>query len=136
MLLLDTHVWIWTVDADERRVGHATRRQLVRATADAGLRISPVSLFEVTALHVNGRIHFSRPLERWLHDALEHVRLAELTAEIAVDAGHIPRTALPDPMDRLLVATARQLECPLVTGDDAILAYARDGHVRVHDASR
>jgi PIN domain nuclease of toxin-antitoxin system len=136
VLLLDTHVWIWTVEADERRVGHATRRQFVRAASGDGLRISPVSLFEVTALHANERLQLSRPLGRWLHDGLEHVRIAEVTAEIAIDAGQLPRTALSDPMDRLLVATARQLECTLVTADRAILAYARGGHVRIHDASR
>jgi PIN domain nuclease of toxin-antitoxin system len=53
-----------------------------------------------------------------------------------VDAGYIPRTALADPMDRLLVATARQLDATFVTADRAILTYARGGHVRVHDASR
>ena len=45
-------------------------------------------------------------------------------------------SVLGDPMDRLLVATARQLNATFVTADRAILAYARGGHVRVHDASR
>jgi PIN domain nuclease of toxin-antitoxin system len=43
---------------------------------------------------------------------------------------------LPDPVDRLLVATARHLDATFITADRAILAYALDGHVRVHDASR
>jgi PIN domain nuclease of toxin-antitoxin system len=54
----------------------------------------------------------------------------------AVDAGFIPRAALSDPLDRLLVATARQLDATLVTGDSAILAYARTGSVRAHDVAR
>jgi PIN domain nuclease of toxin-antitoxin system len=65
-----------------------------------------------------------------------HVRIAEFNAETAVDAGHIPRTALADPVDRLLVATARRLDATLVTADRAILTYARGGHVRVQDASK
>jgi PIN domain nuclease of toxin-antitoxin system len=58
-----------------------------------------------------------------------------MTVPIALDAGTIPRTALSDPMDRLLVATARQLGATLLTGDAAILSYAREtGNARVQDA--
>ena len=67
---------------------------------------------------------------------MEHVRIAEVTSEAAVDAGDIPRTALADPLDRLLVATARQLDAMLVTADRAILHYVRGGHVRVQDARK
>jgi PIN domain nuclease of toxin-antitoxin system len=136
VFLFDTHVWIWTVEGDERRISHATRRLIARAETDGRLRVSPVSFFEVTTLHLTGRVHFNRSLEQWIRDGIEHVRVAELTTDMAVDAGHIPRTALADPMDRLLVATARQLDATFVTADRAILAYARGGHVRVHDASR
>lgn len=102
------------------------------------IRISPVSLFEVTALHVEGRIHLNRPLDQWIRDAMGdgEVRLSELTMDVAIEAGHIPRTVLGDPSDRFIVATARQIDATLVTADRAILAYARGGHVRVHDASR
>jgi len=136
LVLFDTHVWVWVVEADESRIGAGARRLLARADADDRLRVSPVSVFEVTTLHVGGRIHFNRSLEQWLRDGMAHARVAELNADIAVDAGQIPRTALPDPMDRLIVATTRYLDATLLTADRAILAYARGGHVRVHDASR
>lgn len=136
MYLFDTHVWVWSVENDEHRLGAQTRRLIVRADAAGLLRISPVSLFEIATLHTNGRLHFSRSLEQWIRDAVEHVRIADLTTDAAVDAGHIPRAALPDPMDRLLVATARYLDATFVTADRAILKYARGGNVRGHDASR
>jgi PIN domain nuclease of toxin-antitoxin system len=136
LFLFDTHVWIWTVEGDERRIGAGTRRLLARAEADDRLRVCPVNFFEVTTLYVGGRIHFSRTLDQWMRDGVEHVRVAELSTDIAVEAGYIPRDALSDPMDRLLVATARKLDATFVTADRAILTYARGGHVRVHDASR
>ncbi len=136
MLLLDTHVWVWVVEADERRIGAGGRRLLTRAEADDRIRVSPVSVFEVTTLHLAGRIRFDRSLEQWLRDGVVHARVAELNVDIAVDAGQIPRAALADPMDRLIVATARYFDATLMTADRAILGYARDGHVRVHDASR
>ena len=138
MFLLDTHVWIWGADDYERRLGPSTRRLLLRADARGLVRLSPLTLFEITALHVAGSLRLGRPVEQWLAEALElsGFRLAELTGAAAIDAGHIPRAALPDPTDRLLVATARQLDATFVTADRAILAYARGGHVRVHDARR
>jgi len=94
-------------------------------------------MFEVTSLWTAGRLRLSQPPEPWIRAYMAHpgVRLAELTPTIAIDAGAIPRTALPDPIDRLLVATARQLDATLITADSGILAYAsRTGDVRVHDA--
>lgn len=136
MLLLDTHAWIWTFAGDVRRVGRRSRRLLSRAEWQDGIRLSPVAMFELTALHTAGRVHLARPAEQWIREALDRpgVRVAELTSAIAIDAGQIPRTALADPLDRLLVATARQLGATFLTGDVPILRYAsRTGTVRVHD---
>jgi hypothetical protein len=76
-------------------------------------------------------------LIQWIRDSLEAagVRIAELAPAIAIDAGHIPRTSLADPLDRLLVATARRLEATFLTSDERILQYAsKTGGLRVHDA--
>ena len=99
--------------------------------------MSPATLFELTALHTLGRVRLARPPEQWIRESLEAagVRIAELSPAIAIDAGHIPRTALPDPLDRLLVATARRLDATFLTSDARILDYASEtGNVRVHDA--
>jgi PIN domain nuclease of toxin-antitoxin system len=54
-----------------------------------------------------------------------------------MDAGQIPREALADPIDRLLVASARQLDGVLMTADARILEYASSQrNVHVHDARR
>ena len=137
MVLLDTHVWLWSANGDTRRIGQRTRRLLARAEARETIRLSVVTLFEVTALHTLGRIRLTRPPEQWLREALDTagVRLAELTPSIAIDAGAIPRTALEDPLDRLLVATARNLDATLLTADARILDYAAStGAVTTHDA--
>ena len=139
MLLLDTHVWIWSVEGDERRIGSRTRRLLAKGEAADALRVSAITLFEVSALHTQGRLRLSRPLEQWIREAMEPagVRLAECSAAVAIDAGTIPRSALADPLDRVIVSTARQLAATLLTADAQILEYAaRRRDVRVHDASR
>ena len=138
MLLLDTHAWVWTVEGDARRIGRRARRLIARSEARQAIRISPATLFEIVALHTAGRLRLSRPPDQWIRDslALPGVRLADLTPAAAIDAGHIPRAALPDPLDRLLVATARQLDATFLTADRGILGYAAQaGDVRVQDAS-
>ena len=139
LLLLDTHVLIWTLEGDTRRVGRRTRALLARAEARDAIRVSPVSLFEVTALHTLGRIRLTRPPDEWLEEALadSRVRIAELTRGMAIEAGAIPREALADPLDRLLVSATRGLDATFLTGDGRILKYASTvSTLHVHDARR
>lgn len=139
MLLLDTHAWLWTVAGDSRRVGRKALRLIGQAETRGTARVSAASVFEIVALHTAGRVLLAQPPEQWIDASLERagLRVAELNRDVAVDAGLIPRTALADPLDRLLVATARQLGATFLTADAAVLAYAaRTGNVRVHDLSR
>jgi PIN domain nuclease of toxin-antitoxin system len=137
MLLFDTHTWIWTVEGDVRRIGSRARRLIARAERDEAIRVSSATLFEIVALHTAGRLRLSRPVGDWIRESLElpGVRVAALNAPIAVDAGFIPCQALADPLDRLLVATARQLDALFLTGDERILEHAnRTSSARVFDA--
>jgi len=139
VLLLDTHVCIWSGEGDERRLGPRTRRLLHRAQSEDAARISPLTIFEITALHTMGRLRLTRTPEQWTRDylSLSGVRVVEFSAAIALDAGTIPRTALADPLDRLLVATARQNDATFVTCDEQIVDYANSHRlVRIHDGRR
>lgn len=138
-MLLDTHVWVAAASGDRRGAGPMLRRALERSTGLRQLHLSTLSIFELSALHLMGRLHLSLPIETWIRESVERssVQLSEVTTTIAIDAGLISRTALPDPFDRLLVATARQLDVPLATRDRRILEYARaTNQVRVVDAAR
>ena len=139
MFLLDTHVWVWHAEGDTAKLGRSTVRLLERSATQDELRVSPLSLFEVSWLHATGRLHLSRGLERWIADALElaSVRLAPLSGEAAVEAGSAGVVQVPDPVDRLIIATARDMGATLVTRDRRIRDYAvASMAVRVHDASR
>lgn len=138
LVVVDTHAWIWAVDGDTRRLGRRARALLAKAAARDGVRVSPASVFEVAALHTAGRLRLARPVADWTREALAvpGVRVAELTSDVAVDAGSIPRDALADPIDRLLVASARQLAATLLTADERILGYAkRTTNVRAQNAA-
>jgi PIN domain nuclease of toxin-antitoxin system len=120
-------------------VGRRTRALLARAKPPGGIRVSPVSLFELMALQTLGRLRLTRHADEWIEEALAdgRIRIAELTSTMAIEAGTIPREALADPLDRLLVATARGLDAALLTSDARILKYAATlSTLRVHDAGR
>lgn len=137
MVLLDTHVWIWAATG-ESRLGRAARRLIDREAARDQVRVSVASVFEVSALATAGRLRLSVPVERWVEDALDQpgIRLAELTAGAALDAGQVTRESLADPLDRILFSTARRLGASLMTADRALLAFAKQERVAAVDAAR
>lgn len=140
-MLLDTHVWVWAVDGG-RKLGRKTLRRLQKSPGSSyagGAFISAASVFEVTALHTAGRLQFTVPLERWIRESIDRggLRVLSMDLDTAIDAGCVPASALADPIDRWLVATARAHNLPLVTADRRILDYAATTKlVRVIDASR
>ena len=139
MFLLDTHVWLWGLEHEKGRLGRRTLTLLERWAGQDALRISPLSVFEVVTLCTAGRLRLSRPVEQWVNAALaaDGTRVAPLSVEAVVDAGVISAAHLADSIDRLLVATARQMGATLVTRDRRILQYADEtSAVRVHDAAR
>ncbi len=71
----------------------------------------------------------------WVDQALEGagLRVAELTPAIALESVLLGSAAPRDAADRILIATARALGATLVTPDAEVLAYGREGHVRVID---
>ena len=137
-MLLDTHVWVAVAEGDARLVGPRGRRRLAREAATGNLRLSTVSVFELTALHTAGRVLLSLPVETWMRASIDQIglRLSDVSRAIAIDAGLIPTSALTDPFDRLLVATARSLGVPLMTRDQRIIDYARaTGQVPIVNAA-
>lgn len=122
-VLLDTHTILWW-QADTHRLSDEAERTIRDATA---LYISPLSCWEISSLHRQGRVALDRAPGAWV-DALLHiagVALAPLTSEAAVWAGQLDGATFPgDPIDRLIYATALDLRIPLVSKDEQLRAYA------------
>ena len=135
MMLLDTHALIWMVEGDAR-LGNNARVAVDEERAGDGVLVSPISAWEAAMLVRKGQLALRRPVTDWfdLVLAAPGFRLAIITTAIGADAGGLPRPLHGDPADRLIVATARALGCPLLTADRAILDYAALGHVQAIDA--
>jgi PIN domain nuclease of toxin-antitoxin system len=134
VILIDTQVLVWSALGDQR-LGQRCRQELDEAP---NLYMSPISAWEIAMLAEKRRFRLGMTISGWVAQAVEvhGVKWAQLTADIAVDAGTLPGQIHGDPADRLIIATARALNCPLLTADRTILDYAAAGHVQGIDARR
>lgn len=130
-LVLDTHVWVWLINGDQRLSSSPAFDLILGGMRRALLRVSAISVWEVAVLVAKGRLKLASPVGDWVSKALAApgIRLAPLEPEIAVDSTQLPGQFHSDPADRIIVATARHLAGSIVTADRAILGYAAAKYV-------
>jgi PIN domain nuclease of toxin-antitoxin system len=116
-LLLDTHIWIWSLH-DPKRLGRGVQHELRNPNND--LWLSPISTWEALMLNAKGRIRLTGDLTEWVYRATASLQEAPLTHEIALAAQQLVLAA-QDPADRFLAATAMILDLTLVTADKNLL---------------
>ncbi len=129
-LLLDTCALLYI--AFGRKLRENAAIELTKAIASDDVIISPASAWELGKLIASRKLTLtSNPLvlfESFV--ARPGFSLCELTPEILVKSSFLPDLKHKDPMDLLLIGTARTLDAVLVTSDRAILAYGAQGHVK------
>jgi PIN domain nuclease of toxin-antitoxin system len=116
VIALDTHALLWMA-FEPAKLSLKARR----AIADADrVGVSAIVFWEVALLAQRKRIDLKVAMNEWTREVLALARFETLpvTADIAVEAATLPMHR--DPADRLIVSTARQNGCPLVTRDKAI----------------
>jgi PIN domain nuclease of toxin-antitoxin system len=132
MVLLDTCAIIWMVQ--DEPMAATSVSAIRRAATDLQVLVSPVSAWEVGLLAIRPRrsVTFKPSPKQWFDRLLVKpgIRLTPLTPRAAIAASYLPGDLHGDPADRLLIATARELNVPLVTRDERILAYAAQGHLQ------
>ncbi|MGH8603916.1 MAG: type II toxin-antitoxin system VapC family toxin [Gammaproteobacteria bacterium] len=133
-LLLDTHVWLWVAEGIAEKIPAEAMQHVDRAAREGGLYVSVISVWEIGMLAAKGRIRLSKPVRHWVNEALEApgLRLLPLEPGIALDCNDLPGDFHPDPADRILVASARHLDAPLITHDRRVIAYGQAGHFTVY----
>jgi len=118
-LLLDTHIWLWSLLAPDR-LGRRVARELESPRNEVWL--SPISAWEVLVLAWKGRISLREKPGAWVRNVLKelHFKEAPINHEVAIRSEVLD---LPhgDPADWFLVATALVYELTLVTADDRLV---------------
>lgn len=118
-LLLDTHIWFWSL-AEPSRLSRRVAREL--GDPENEVWLSPISVWELIVLAEKGQVRLDSEPAAWVREALRRVSLkqAPLSYEIAIESWSVE---LPhqDPADRFLAATARIYDLTLVTQDERLL---------------
>lgn len=123
VILLDTHAWIWWAGSSP-----SLSKKAARAIQAAGtVYVSAISCWEVAMLVAKGRLVLDRDVEIWLDLALRlpGVELVPLSPRIAARSARLEKRFLGDPADRILIATALEHGCPIVSKDERIRHYPR-----------
>jgi PIN domain nuclease of toxin-antitoxin system len=94
-LLLDTHIWIWSL-LEPARIAPRVAKALENPANEKWL--SPISIWECMVLVGKGRVKLNMDVEEWL--AMSKIHLAHR-----------------DPADAFLAATAKVFQLTLVTVD-------------------
>jgi len=118
-LLLDTHVWIWSVGSPDRV---STRARAALSQPENTVALSPVSIWEALLLADKGRVELAPDPWWWIRSALATWPMRELplTHEVALRSRSV-RLPHDDPADRFIAATAMVHGLTLVTADRTLL---------------
>jgi PIN domain nuclease of toxin-antitoxin system len=121
---LDTHAWVWWLcgPAEGSRLSPRETAALDELPPDRRPELSSISLGEVATLVELRRLVLDRPLFDWLSLACSAVEILPITAAIAAEVAALPASFHRDPADRLIAATVRIHNLPLLSRDNKILA--------------
>ncbi len=122
MIILDTHIWIWWVQGDNRLTQQY--QDLLKAHQADGLGVSFYSCWEIAKPVEYDRLVLPCSLEEWFMTAIAYpgIQLLDLTLPIIIESTRLTGFH-KDPADQLIVATAKGLGLPLLTADQKILNY-------------
>ena len=95
--------------------------------------LSAASVWELGIAHARGRVDLGTSIDRWIETATEDggLQLLQLSPRILLESTRLPGAFHRDPGDRMLVATARDYDLTLVTRDQRIVEYGKQGYVKV-----
>ena len=130
--LLDTCAMIRIANGDPIEEAAASALRDARGPG-APFAVSPMTAWEIAGLESEGRMAFSISPEFWFDRfcALPGVALVELPPAVLIASCSLPGSPPADPVDRILIATARAYGYTLVTRDRHLLDYGGQGHVAV-----
>ena len=135
MIVLDTHTWIWWANetgqiTEAQRDAIVQERRQIAGQTHSNFRWPDKSSFprKRESIQIASRqLTYNQatwiPAFAGMTGTSKTVHLLPLTPEIAVRAYRLPEPFHRDPADRILVATALEHSCSLVTSDARVTDY-------------
>jgi PIN domain nuclease of toxin-antitoxin system len=120
-LLIDTHILLWTANADARL--EQTAIDLIE-NPETELLLSMASVWEM-AIKINlGKLQLGKPLKDFMEETtrLYNVELLPIQLEHLIPIESLPQHHR-DPFDRLLIAQAMVENIPILSQDTAFHQY-------------
>ncbi len=125
MILLDTHVLVWSV-MDSDRLGEEFKSMLGSSWGEGAVAVSSIVFWEIAMLHGRGslgRVPPSRSLRNQLR--VNGLNILPVDDEVAIRAAELGDEGFhPDPADRFITATAIIGGFHLATADRKIIEWA------------
>ena len=120
----DTHALIWYLE-DSSRLSTAANEVFNKCEkGELSIYIPTICLIEIIYLQEKG--HISSGMKTQLDNALKTgssgLILGDLTSGVADALATIPRNIVPDMPDRIIAATAKHLDLPLISKDKKIIS--------------
>ena len=119
----DAHALIWAASGNLRKLGRNARSFFERVdSGGAALYVPTHALLEIGEAHAAGDFSLSEdtPFDEWVDRLTRSGKYipVELSVEIVRRAQEF--YAIPERGDRIVVATASVMDCPLITRDSEI----------------
>jgi PIN domain nuclease of toxin-antitoxin system len=121
VFVTDTHPLIWYASEKHSKLSTRVLRAFDAAFADRGLIVIPAAVFwEISLLTEHNRIKIREPFDIWSGAlvARRGIDMAAIGLDVIAEAHRLRFHG--DPFDRSIVATARIMDLPLITKDEAI----------------
>jgi len=121
MIVLDTHIWLWWLNQEKQLLKSAVA-DLISKEGQIG--VSAISCFEVSWLEHHQRISLPCPCLEWFEKALSGsgITLLPVTPSVSFRAVNLPEHHR-DPQDRIIIATALELQAKLISADSKFPQY-------------
>lgn len=120
MMLLDTHIFIWLVNGDEKLSEKS--KNIIKAEQNKYLSV--ISCWEISLLLEKDRMKLKFSYDDWIQSSLSayNVKLINLDLDIILTY-HKLSNFHSDPADRLISATSICKNIPLLTFDKKLIEY-------------
>ncbi|MEA1972786.1 MAG: type II toxin-antitoxin system VapC family toxin [Candidatus Cloacimonadota bacterium] len=120
MIMLDTCALLWLASGG----GKLSEAALEQIDSVPAVCISAISAFEISLKYRQGKLELPVLPDEWFRVVLEHhdISVRSLDIDICIAANDLPPVH-KDPCDRLIIATAKLHNFPVVTGDSRFEEY-------------